>query len=265
MQPMTFFIGSVADVSQTKAWTVIAWVVGLYLAGVLITAIIRLHRRVAMTDWVPWRYTHHFSGADNCKPELFDKGKEIPEGPTLLIIGRLRRQGLFAGVVDVLTCGLFRYRDIVLVRNQTKLKLYFKNVSRGGLALKGGRGKFYIKYPSDYKQPSRHWDITLPALAPSGEPGDSCEAVCRDFFAPEVPGSHQLLIDSEKQLIITPEPTGLRTAGPYGLAGRELRIPPPASVWTYSFQVYSVYEERVFLVAAVALLISVLSLLLATL
>jgi hypothetical protein len=74
-----------------------------------------------------------------------------------------------------------------------------------------------------------------------------------------------LLIASEKPLIITPEPTGLRTAGPFGLAGREFRVPPPASIWRYSFQVYSVYEERVFLVAGVALLISVLSLLLAIL
>ena len=228
-------------------------IVGLsYLLIAFLARMLRSRTNDSLVEWIPNPYCQDFRDSPTCSDTLLDSGEEIPaDTPTLLIVGGLKTKSRSILTLDyvasLLTFGWLRFREIIPVGEPTDLSLCFQNVSNANFSIEGTETLFLIKYP-DEERPSRHWPIRIPDL----QTNPDCHVECiENFFTPEIPGAHELIINGVP---------GLRLAGPYGVAGRRYRIPPAAGGgWRFHFYVSTSYEYRVFIIACAALAISILS------
>ena len=236
-----------------KSFSLIVLVVFVvYLLAALLFRYFRSNRNARRKEWIPRRYFNECPGAIPTKQTLIDKGEEIPsDTATLFIMGTLRSQSrtikLFDYPANLLTFGWLRFNEIFPEGASLDLVLCFKNVSAGNFSVEGGQNSFIIIYPGQNK-PSRKWSITIPTLRSTG---DSYIEYSKAFFTPEMPGTHDFLIQGIP---------GLRYAAPHGVGGRKYKITSPGGAWRLPFYVSSSFEYKVFIVAFAALAISILSL-----
>ena len=204
-----------------------------------------------MREWVPKEF---YTDLKECAIDTngcFLKGNEIPiDKPTILIIGKLKTTNRTIICLDtcfnILTFGFLRINEILPVGETTRLRLYFKNISKIPASIQGGVRNFFIIYPGSNK-PDRHWEMKIPNLK---NVGDSCFIESKSFFCPELPGAHELLIAGSEGIVV---------AGPFGIGDRRYRIPIPGAPWKLSFHVSSGYEYKIFFIALCALAISIVS------
>ena len=169
--------------------------------------------------------------------EVFQSGQKI-DRPTLLINAQFETHNWFLRFIKL--------KKVLPITNFVKLRLSFQNLYNVELPEKKDV-PFIIEYPSG-KQ-IRPWRINLPHFK---DENDSCFSESQYFFKPEVPGVHRILIGNVD---------GLQYADLYGVTDRELKI--IAKDWTASFNIIGSLEMRLYVTATLALIISVLSLVIA--
>jgi hypothetical protein len=178
-----------------------------------------------------------FKNCTNCKTEVF-QSEQIINSPTLLLNARFETHNWFLRLIKL--------KEVLPITDYVKLKLSFQNLF--DLEIPEIRDvPFIIEYPGG-KQ-FRPWRINIPNLK---EKNDSCYSESRYFFKPEVPGVHRILIDKVD---------GLKYADLYGVTDRELKI--ISNKWPASFNIVGSLEVRLYVTATLALLISILSLIIA--
>lgn len=230
--------------------------------------------------WVPKEYYDFFKDSkirdDIFLVEVSDENASNPDEPPqspakLLMVANLKSQKILLNWIDILsnimTMGIARtnFRRLVTVNEPFTLRLYFRNNSETDATILKQKVRYQIRYPNDktyalpaaspneftlVKESSRKFDLGLPFLRKD----EHCYAESRKFFAPEVPGDHELVIIGCQNVTYL---------GPFGLADRRYREGRPNSEWKYAFHVSSEYEYNTliiigftFLVALIAFLMS---------
>jgi len=206
------------------------------------------------SESLPIEYRREFDVSTREISKTFDKGEEIPQNTvTLFIVGYFRTNNKTVQAVDYLanlfTFGWLRFNEILPVGYPLNLRIYFKNISKNNLGIEETTTRFFIKYPEEGTS-SRNWPMKIPSLKQQYE---SCFEVSENFFTPEVAGTHELIIEGIQNV---------RCAGPYGVCGRKYRMPVTGGIWRLSFHVSGGYEYKVFIIAFLALAVSLILLLL---
>lgn len=212
---------------------------------------LRFLRKQGIGEWVPKDFRADLKECSLDKATCFLKGDEIPpDKPTILIVGKLKTTNRTIILLDIcasiLTFGFLRLNEILPVGEPVRLRLYFKNISAIHTSIHGGVTNFYIKYPGSDKL-DRRWEMKIPDLT---NVGDCYFIESKNFFCPELPGTHELYIAGSEGIVI---------AGPFGVGDRKYRIPVPGAFWKMPFHVSSGYEYKTFLIALCALVVSVVS------
>lgn len=196
-----------------------------------------------------------------CPEIIFIKGSEIPQNkPALFIYCIFISQSTFIRVFDVLTLGTLSLIEIIPVGKPIELRIFFKNISPEHPLIKGYQIKYFIRYPGGMagSGPSRGWYARIPTLKTKGQ---SCNKSQKDFFVPEVPGAHELIIDTSGAVWY---------AGAFGLGARPYKITtmqngdPPKEVSgniNFTFHVSSHHEYKMFIIVFVTLGVALIALL----
>ena len=178
-----------------------------------------------------------------CHPSVFLKEQEITE-PTLFIEAKFKRTfptKTFPRhfLIELLKLPpfdfLIKYKRRLYVEDWVGLELYFKNLHDS--EVKPQRVEFIILYPDGIQL--RPWYFNIPNLK---KKNDSCRDRITEFFKPQVPGTHRLVM---KPL------DSIQYAGKHGVTGRPLRI--HSADWIETFHVHSVSENMLFVVTCMTL------------
>lgn len=226
-------------------------IIAIYITLAIFYWVINIFRKNAVREWVPKEFCAELKECSLHTGMHFLKGSEVPpDKPTILIIGKLKTTNNKLILLDifsnVLTFGFLRFDEILPVGEPTRLRLYFKNVSRISACIHGGVTNFFIIYP-DSKKPDRIWKMKIPDLTNFD---DGCFIESKNFFSPELPGAHELLIGGSEGIVV---------AGPFGIRDRKYRIADPGAPWKLPFHVSSGYEYKAFLIALCALAVAIVS------
>jgi hypothetical protein len=179
---------------------------------------------------------------------LIPKGSEVPiDEPTLFIYCQFKTQNLLLRALNFLTAGLFKLNHKVLVGTSITLNICLVNISKSkNKRISGGSTEFRIRYPN--LGAPRRWFINIPVIETEKDCYSKEE---KDFFVPEVPGTHHLIIKPLQ---------GIRYAGPYGLGGRKYKIVGERQSLRAAFHVSSIEEYRTLTIAFIALMVSSITL-----
>ena len=181
----------------------------------------------------------YLSNCGKCQGEVF-QSKQIIDRPTLLINAKFETHNWFLRLIKL--------KEVLPITHFVKLKLSFQNLYETEISeIKDV--PFIIEYPGGKQV--RPWRINIPSLK---KKNDTCYSQSLYFFKPEVPGIYRILIGKVD---------GLQFADLYGVTDRELKI--IANDWPASFNIIGSLELRLYVTATLALIISVLSLVIAVL
>lgn len=186
----------------------------------------------------------------SCRPGIFLREQEITE-PTLYIEAKFKRtfpaaswlRKLFVKVVSTIwpLTFLLKYKRRLYVEDWVGLQLHFENLWH--VEIEGQPVKFVILYPGGVQ--IRPWVLNMPNL----KEGDACKEYIEDFFKPQVPGTHRLVIQSIPNV---------KYAGPSGVTGRRYRFHQTS--WMEVSHIHSISENRQFAMSWLMLIASVLML-----
>jgi len=137
-------------------------------------------------------------------------------------------------------------KEVLPITDFVKLKLSFQNLYDDEIP-EIKEVPFRIEYPGGNQ--IRPWRINIPYLK---NKDDSCYSESQYFFKPEVHGVHRIVLENVE---------GLQYADLYGVTDRELKI--ISNEWPASFNIIGSLELRLYVTATLALIISVLSLVIA--
>ncbi|MBW2609692.1 MAG: hypothetical protein JRC68_05030 [Deltaproteobacteria bacterium] len=228
----------------------------LFLLIILISALKNTIKDCRLHGWIDKKYCFGFKGLIPKQQKLIDKGEEIPsDTPALLIIGGFRTQSRLIKIIDffagLIPFGWLRFNMIIPEGYPVDLVLFFKNISKDDSLITDRESEFEIIYPNN-PIPVRGWPIRIPHLNPKNTQCDNKVEYSKSFFTPEISGTHELRIKGFKDL---------RYIGPHGVAGRKYSVSDPGAYWRVNFNVSSLYEIKVFIIAFTALILSLLNLL----
>ena len=178
-----------------------------------------------------------FKSCNKCNSNIFHSDQSINK-PTLLINSEIQTHNKFLRLIKL--------KEILPVTDFVRLKLTFKNMHDSEIK-EFKDVPFAIIYPDGSQ--FRPWKINIPNLI---KKDDCCFAETDILFKPEVPGNHRLVI---KHI------DGLQFADLYGLTDRKFKIIDKD--WTASFYIYSSLELRFYVIALLALIVSLFSLVIA--
>jgi hypothetical protein len=168
---------------------------------------------------------------------VFQSQQKIDK-PTLLINANLETHNKFLRFI--------RLKEVLPITDFVKLRLSFQNLFTAEIPeIKDV--PFVIEYPGGRQ--IRPWKINLPNLKNKDE---SCYSESLYFFKPEVHGVHRIVVE---------QIDGLQYADLFGVTDRDLKI--IADYWTASFNIIGSLEMRLYITATLALIISILSLIIA--
>lgn len=233
----------------------------IFLLFVLSLFLQKMYRHLRFgehVNWLPREYIRMFKRSTD-KP-FAEENKFPTECAVLLIIARFRSGfeliKLIDYIADLITLGWVRFHEIIAVDKPCKLKLFYKNISVEK-DISEGYLNFLIRYPTDppkhqYVYASRNWHLPIPEL----KPGETKTITVDKFFAPELPGDHELIILKKD---------GVSYASIYGLCGRAYKEFKENDSWSQLFHVSSTYEYKVFIIVFVSLLVALCSLLISLL
>lgn len=171
-----------------------------------------------------------------CKEKIFHSEQEFDRS-TLLINAKFNTHGNFFKIL-----GNIGFGQILPITEIIGLELYFENLYDE--EIKGRENvAFYIEYPNT-KQ-IRPWKLNIPSLK---NKNDNCSAKIETLFKPEIPGSHRLII---KKI------DGVQYADYHGLTDRPYK--QIADDYSSSFYISSEMEIRPFIIAFIALIVSILA------
>jgi len=179
----------------------------------------------------------YLSNCAQCQGEVF-QNKQIIDRPTLLINAKFETHNWFLRLIKL--------KEVLPITDFVKLKLSFQNLFETEIS-EIRDVPFIIEYPGGKQL--RPWRINIPNLK---KKNDTCFSESQYFFKPEVPGVHRILIGNVD---------GLQYADLYGVTDRDLKI--IVNEWPASFNIIDSLELRLYVTATLALIISVLSLVIA--
>ena len=180
---------------------------------------------------------------EKCHPSVFVKEQEITTS-TLLIEAKFKRTFPTMTLQRYLLIELLKlppldflikFKQRLYVEDWVGLELYFENLHDSEIEQQSAA--FYILYPDGIQ--FRPWRLNIPNLK---KKGDCCKDNIKEFFKPQVPGTHRLAVKPVH---------GLQYAGKHGVTGRPLRF--HSNDWIETFHIHSVSDNRMFVVASMTL------------
>jgi hypothetical protein len=178
---------------------------------------------------------------DNCKEaseKIFHSEQEITQ-PTLLLRAEFETHNRFLRFIGL-------NKHVLPIDSRIGLKIYFTNLYDTEIET-FSNVPFRIVYPGG--QQVRPWKINLPNLR---KKGDCLYSEVETLFNPEIPGTHQLVIEKVK---------GVQYADIHGVTDRPYK--QIDGNWVSSFHVLNKIEYVMYIVAFSVLIVSMLSFIIA--
>ncbi len=210
--------------------------------------ILKKYPRWGIRTRVPKGYRDYFKNVSIEKNNSWiNKGIELPSGNVLLVVAKFVTTKRFFKILNIPPLTLFGFNKILPIGEPVDLLLSLSNVSENNGAVDGFEPKVYIFYPNN--QSVRNWTITIPKL----NSGESRSCRINNFFIPEVPGVHRVLINrNDKTSLISP----------FGIFGREFQVPGSQSQRgvLFHFYAFNPYEYLTYIIVTIALIAALVSL-----